>query len=244
VLKDIIPESFKDKPWVSELKDIDGLFNKVDFLQSKIGERPAGIPQENAPKEDWEKFNKAWGVPEKPDDYKFDALPEGVPVDENFQKEIKGVLHKAGVNPRQAKILEKGYNELLVKSMEGLKGKQVELDKGFNELADKTFGADRDKALKVSRALLARYTPEEMKPYLGSLSNEQLVIMAATLTGIQKEFIDEDKLPTGGENVGPQSQSEKRELAKQLMASDAYTNPWHPEHEATKKKVDSLYGNA
>lgn len=241
----ITPPEFKDKPWVGEIKDVPSLFKKVDWLQTKLGERPAGIPQDTAPKEEWDKFYAAFGRPEKPDAYQFGAVPEGLQVDENFQKEIKNVMFAAGVNGKQAKILEEGYNKLLLQSVEGQKGKAAEQDKQFIEMTTKVFGQEKDQALKIAKALIDKHTSTEVKPYLAGLPNEALIVMADTLRNIQKTYIREDQLPTGaGSGVGPVSQEQRRAEGQKLMASEAYTNAFHPEHEATVKKVRELYGTA
>jgi hypothetical protein len=54
-LSDIIPDEYKEKGYMSKIKDVEGLFKSFDGLQSLIGKRPAGIPQENATQEEWSK---------------------------------------------------------------------------------------------------------------------------------------------------------------------------------------------
>lgn len=242
-LSTITPPEFKDKGWVAEVKDIPGLFKKVDFLQSKIGERPAGIPQETAPQAEWDKFYLSFGRPEKADGYEFDKVPEGLTVDEGFQTNIKGVMHQAGVNKKQAKILETGYNKLLVGQAEAQKAAQGKADTDFEEMGTKVFGEQKDRALQIAKSLIAKHTPEVAKPFIANLSNEALIVLASTLNGVAATYIKEDQLPVGGAPVGPQSQDQKQEEGRKLMASEAYTNPFHTEHDATVKRVNELYGN-
>jgi len=239
----IIPPEFKDKGWVGELKDVPALFKKVDFLQTKIGERPAGIPQETAPKEEWDLFYKSFGRPETSEGYAFDAIPEGLDVDADFQKNIKAVMHEAGVNTKQAKILEGGYNKLLLAQAETQKAAQGKADTDFEEMGTKVFGDQKERSLKIAQALIAKHTPEAAKPFIANLSNEALIVLASTLNGVASTYIKEDQLPVGGAGVGPQSQEQKQEEGRKLMASEAYTNPFHPEHETTVKRVNELYGN-
>ena len=243
-LTTITPPEFKGKSWVTEVKDVPALFKRVEFLQTKIGERPAGIPQDTAPKEEWDKFYGALGRPDTPDGYSFGAVPEGLKVDENFQKEIKGVMHTAGVNSKQAKVLEEGYNTLLLKSAQGQKAASDKLDADFTKMTDTVFGEKKDASLKLAQALIAKHTPESAKPYIANLSNEALVVLAATLNGVATTHIKPDQLPTGGAAVGPQSDQQKREEGQKLMASKAYTDPFDPAHETTVKRVNELYGTA
>lgn len=244
-LSTITPPEFKDKGWVTEVKDIPGLFKKVDFLQTKIGERPAGIPQDTAPKAEWDLFYKSFGRPDNADGYAFDKVPEGLTVNDDFQKNIKAVMHEAGVNTKQAKILETGYNKLLVQSAEAQKAKAGQLDTDFDAMGVKVFGdtEKKDQAIKVAQVLIAKHTPDAAKPFIANLSNEALIVLASTLNSVAATYIKEDQLPGGGGSVGPQSEVQKREEGKRLMASDAYTNPFHPEHETTVQRVNELYGN-
>lgn len=244
-LATITPPEFKDKSWVAEVKDIPALFKRVDFLQTKIGERPAGIPQDTAPKEEWDLFYKSFGRPETSEGYTFDKVPEGLKVNDDFQKNIKAVMHEAGVNTKQAKILETGYNKLLVVSAEAQKTAAGKLDTDFDAMGIKVFGdtEKKDQAIKVAQALIAKHTPDAAKPFIANLSNEALIVLASTLNGVATTYIKEDQLPTGGAAVGPQSADQKREEGKRLMASDAYTNPFHPEHDSTVKRVNEMYGN-
>ncbi len=242
-LSTITPPEFKDKGWIAEVKDVPALFKKMDFLQTKIGERPAGIPQETAPKEEWDRFYGVLGRPENADGYQFDAIPEGLTVDDDFQKNIKGIMHEAGVNTKQAKILETGYNKLLLSQAETQKTAQGKADTDFDAMGVKVFGDKKEQSIKIAQALIAKHTHEAAKPFIANLSNEALIVLASTLNGVASTYIKEDQLPIGGGPVGPQSAQQKRDEGLKLMASKEYTDPFHPEHDATVKRVNELYGN-
>jgi len=238
----LIPAEFKDKPWVKDVKDLPSLFKRTDGLLTEIGKRPAGIPQETATEAEWAAFNKAWGVPEKPESYKLaEGTPEA-PVDPKFQTGIKSVFHKAGISPRQASILEKGYNELAENLMKekGLAAEKQNVD--FDKLASDTFGERKAEALKGAKILIAKYAPESMKAHLEGLSNENLIVMAGVLDSVRKEFISEDHMPSGGGPAVGMTPEQKRAKGQELMASKAYQDPFHADHQKTVDEVQRLYG--
>lgn len=240
----LIPAEFKDKPWVKDVKDVKGLFARTDGLLTEMGKRPAGIPQDNASEAEWAVWNKAWGVPEKPEEYKLAEGTAEAPVDPKFQTGIKSVFHKASVSARQAKILEEGYNALNAQLAKE-KGVAAETqDADFTKLAAETFGNRKDDALKGANLLIAKYAPPSMKPHVDKLSNENLIVLAGVIDGIRKEFISEDRLPTGGGVPAGMTAEQKQARGRELMGSKAYTDPFHPDHEKTKMEVQRLYGTA
>jgi len=100
--KTIVPPEYADKTWVSEVKDIPSLFKMVDDTKALVGKRPAGIPQDNAPEEEWKAFDQLRGVPETPDVYDFKIEgKEFNETDKAFHDALRPVLLDAGITPRQ-----------------------------------------------------------------------------------------------------------------------------------------------
>lgn len=242
-LESLVPEAYKDKPWVQELKDINGLFEKADWAVGKVGEKSFGIPQENATPEEKEKFYIELGKPETPAGYEFGEVKPEL-YNEEFQGKIKELMHKANVSVESAKVLEGGYNELIGELAKGQGATKEQQDAQFVELTTKIYGDKKDEVFKQARALIEANTRPEVKPFLETLSNEALVVMADTLNTIAGKYIKADQLPTGGGAVGPQSADEKRVEGRKLMASEAYKDAFHADHEATVQKVRELYNTA
>lgn len=239
----MVPQEYQDKPWIKETKDLPSLLKRTDGLISELGKKPAGIPQENAKPEEWNAFNKAWGVPEKPEEYDLGEIPKEIPKNEVFEKGMREAMQKAGLNKRQAKVMSAEYHNSLVALLkeQGLAAEKNDTD--FEKLAVDTFGDRKDKALANGKALLAKYTekaPDAVKAQIAKMPNESLISMAMVLDGIVKDYIKEDQLPNG-KGGGAQTPDEKRAEARKLMASPAYSDANHPEHAATVEKVNSLY---
>jgi len=237
----IIPEGYADKPWVKDTKDVGSFFKQFDDLKTQMGQRPGGIPQETASDEEKAKFYSELGVPGKAEEYELSGNPGGV-KNEDFEKGIRDLFHKANMTKTQATDIEKGFNELVSKFSEsqGLQSQQT--DEEFNVMSDKVFGEDKEQALKVAHYLLQKHNPAEMHDSVNKLTNEQLMPVAMALYNIQKEYIGEDNLPDnfgGGSPSGPEANIAK---GKELMDSAAYKDPFHVNHEATRIQVDKLFG--
>lgn len=238
----IIPAEYKDVPWVKDTKDIPSLFKRTSDLMTEIGKRPAGIPQDNAKPEEIAAFNKAWGVPDKPEDYKLSDPPKEVgPANPEFQAAIKNMFHKAGISAKQAAALEKDWNALTVEMVKKNGAQAEQADTDFNKLRDEVFGAQAETVIKNASALIAKFVPEKMKSHVENLSNENLIVLAGVIEGIRKEYISEDKLPSGGGAPVGMTAEQKRAKGQELMASPAYTNPFDPNHEKVKAEVQAIY---
>lgn len=240
----MVPQEFADKPWIKETKDLPSLVKRTDGLISELGKRPAGIPQENAKPEEWAAFNKAFGVPEKPEEYEIGEIPKELAKNESFEKGMRAAMQKAGLNKRQAKIMSESYHGGLVALMKEQGLAAAKADEDFDKLALQAFGDRKDKALGTGKALLAKYTekaPEAIKARISQMGNEDLVSLAIVLDGIANDYIKDDQLP-GGKGGGAPTMDEKREEGRKLMASEAYQNPSHPDHQKTVDRVRELYG--
>lgn len=243
-IKTLIPKGFEGKQWVTETKDVPKLFKRVDDLLTEIGKKPTGIPGENAKPEEIAAFHKAFGVPEKPEEYKFPDPPAGLVKNEKFEGKMKEIFKTAGVSAKQAATLVPAYNALVAEISKelGAAGEQADVD--FDKLAGETFGPKKEAVLKNSKALIAKYAPPQMAKHLEGLSNENLIVMAGVIDAIRAEFISDDKLPEGGTGGGVGMTAEaKRAKGMELMASKAYQDPFHPEHAKVKAEVDRLYNN-
>lgn len=238
----MIPAEFKDKSWVKETKDLPGLLKRTDDLISELGKRPGAIPQDNAKPEEWQAFNKAFGVPEKPEGYEFSPVPEGVQTSPEWQKSVQAMLHKANISAKQFKAIEPVWNEMMVEMGRAAGANAAQLDKDFDKLADTTFGDRKDKALANSKAMIDKYAPEAVKAHAAQLSNENLIIVAGVIDGIINEYVSEDQIPNSGGSAGGASGEEaKRAQALELMKSAEFRDAFNPKHKETVAKVNALY---
>lgn len=242
-----IPDAYKDKPYLKGVDSPDKLFALLDGSQALIGKKH--IPDDTSKPEEWEDFFKRVGRPDKPEAYAFDDkdLPADYKRDENFTNTMKAAMHKVGLSAKQAQALVKEFDNTII-TMRKTHGEQTAAekaaqDKAFDEITAKHFNTRKDEVLVNANKLLMEFTPKELQPYLNNLPNEQLTLMAAVLDGIRTKYIKEDGTPPGGVNgsgIGG-TLAERTAEAQRLMTTDAYNNPFHPDHEATRKKISDLF---
>jgi hypothetical protein len=239
-----IPEAYRDKPYLKGVDSPEKVFAMLDGAQTLIGQRPAGIPAPDASPEEWNKFYDAAGRPKTAAEYTFDMDPS-VKVEDKIVLKSKEIMHKWGLNPTQAKGVQKDF-DLMAMEFAKEKGIQIQQENiDFEKLATKIFGTERETVLARGKELLNAFVPAELKGAVAKLSNENLIVLAGVLNGIHAKYIKTD-IPghqpagAGGANTPDALRSE----ARTLMASKAYNDPMDPEHENVKKKVDELYRRA
>lgn len=245
-LADIVPAEYKDKPYMSKINDVDGLFKSFDSAQEMLGKRPAGIPHEDAGEEAWNSFYKELGRPDTPDGYdvKLPELPEGMQADDAQLKGFKETAHKLGLTPKQTQALVdydvERQKAMMGKMQEQSAASQKQLDDEFDELSAKTFGERADEAIKNSRKLISQYVPKDFQDKIQNLDNNSLIVLTSVLDGVTRDYISEDQ-PLRGDSPAAQTTEERLAEAHRLLASDANRNAFHVDHDATVKKIQSIY---
>jgi len=243
----IIPEEFRDRTYLSDLKALPvgpdsykALFKKLDGAQTLIGKK-TGIPDANATPEEVEKFYSSLR-PAKFEDYEFPAAKEGQTApDPESLKAIKGIFHEAGLSKSQAAKLSAKFEEFAAKQNAPAIEAAKKQDAEFVEMTNKAFGAENAKVLERSRTLLATLTPDTLKPYLVKLPNESLVVLSAVMEAVRAKFMKEDNLDGAGNGGAPTDENTLREEAKTLQMSPAWKDFTHKDHVATQKRVNDIY---
>lgn len=240
-----IPDEYKDRPYLKDVKDLPSVLKMLDGAQKKLGERPAGVPQDTAPDEDWNKFF-ATTRPEKPEAYEFkrdDATAKALLVTPEIDAKVKAIFHEAGLTKRQAALVQSKYEAQLLEQHKAFIAESAKQDDDFAKLAETSFGKDSDKVLTQGKVLLDKYLPANMKSFLPKLDNNALVVIAGVLKNLKEKFMSEDELPAGGEGTGSgaQGEAEIRAEAQKIMALPAYQNKFDKDHDSLVKQVQELY---
>jgi hypothetical protein len=181
-------------------------------------------------------FNKALGVPEKPEDYGLkapDKMPDGVTWNEGHAKEFAGLAHKIGLNPSQVKALHDFQMGLTTQSYQDFQKQQQEHEAAQDKEIMEAFGAQADrKMIDVQRAA-ATFSPTGKVPETRA---EMFKMLAAVTAGMS-----EDKLISSAQvtnKLGPEA------MATEEMHSEAYRNPGHPRHKEAVARVNTLMQQA
>lgn len=243
-----IPEPYKGKGWVEKIKSPDDLWKALDGAQSLIGKRPAGIPANDAPDEEWEKFYAAAGRPENPDAYTLSDI-EGVDISE-AKKEAAGILHAAGLNTKQAAKVWDMYLQSVQKDAASMKEKQVALDKEFDDLSTKIFGDKFEEKSKVAQEMIKSLVPKELIPSYEALADhpQALAAVIVALNGA-KEQIDKVKQEYGAEGsiagsggAQPNDILQTRQELARLRNSREAIDPTNMRYKETLARIEELDG--
>lgn len=237
----VIPEAYKDKPYLKGVDSIDKVYKMLDGAQELIGKRPAGIPAADASPEEKAKFYEALGRPKAATEYAFDGADK---ADPKFLPKLQEAFHKHNLTQEQAKGVFADVSSVLQELAKTNSDAAVQADADFDKLADQQFGTNRDKVLSNAKGLLDKFTSPTMKDHLGKLSNENLIIMADVLNNISSKYIKESSAPGGQPPATGSSPTELRAKAQELMQSKEYNDPFHANHDKVVKQVQELYKQA
>lgn len=236
-----VPEGYAEKGWAKDLKSQDDVWKLLDNSQSLIGKRPAGIPTNDAPEEEWEKFYEA----ARPEAYEFSDLdlPEGVDLTAQTEKASE-LFRKYGLTQKQADGLRKEWLEY---EMSTLNETKEMLDKRFEEIAAKHFD-NLDEAQAATLEAVAKYVPEDIRESFAALENNPealagvislVVNMQNEIKQVKEKYGAEGSL-TSGESTATTNLDQVRKELAQLRVSDAARNFDHPDYKETREKIEAL----
>jgi len=247
-LQEAIPPEFRDKPYFKDKTFPDLVKDHVN-LQTLLGQRPAGIPAEDAPDAEWGTFLSSLR-PKSGDEYE---LPETEFSKEKgrsdeYVKAVKDVLFDANVNKRQATAILSGFEKFLADGVEGQATQTGEQkaarETEFEGLLDTEYKGEKQNVIERTKKLMTEMVTPELKEkvtaVLKDVSNETLFALTAVLEGVHKKYIAEDTPPGGGDNVGGDAGSLQAE-AEGIMKGDTYKNFRAAGHDAAKQKVRDIF---
>ena len=245
-----IPEAYKDKPYLKGVDSLEKALAMLDGAETKLGQRPAGIPADTATPEEWNKFWAMMGRPETADKYQFDygknadGTPKA-PTDLEWDKALKQMLYDEGISAKQAANLDKKFQAVIAETMKrkGIIDQQLNAD--FDKLGTEVYGAERDKVIARVTSLIKEFVNPKLGAGVAKLNAEQLMIMSSVIEGMRAKFISSDTPPGTPPGGGAPINAEAlRAEARALMNTPAYTNAFDPAHEATKTRINELYQKA
>jgi len=190
-------------------------------------------------------FRKAWGIPEKPEEYGI-AFPEGIDVtdaDKADLSEFAAAAHKMHVPTAQAKGLADWYFALRAKAEQQLYDAAHELTINNRAAIKAEFGKEYDRNVRIAKADLTAVlgAPERAEALVG------LTLSDGTKLGDHPEFIryavaqalkgaDETTLVTSDLDASGKSVDDAYRAALDLK----FTDPKTYHSESHQKKLATL----
>lgn len=196
------PYKTKNDLWNGHIEAV----NKAKDLESKLSN---AIPKlaENATPEELSAFNKAIGVPDKPEDYQFTKpkLPDGLPYDESIETWFRNTAHELGMPSAVAGGLFEKWNGLMVE----VYNKQTADKKAYVDslMADvkKEWGNEYDTKAEIAKRgqekLASVATDPKFKEWLDNYKPESNPMLFRLFSLVGENAMDTkfvEGKPTGG----------------------------------------------
>lgn len=202
-----------------------------------VGKKSEGvrIPGPDAKPEEIAAFNKALGIPDKPDGYELkkpEKLPEGTQWDEGRLGKLKEIAHANGITPKALSALIEFNltNNAEVAAQRKLEADRVEAErqKENRTKLETTYGSKlTEKANLATRAAMT-FGLDPKSP----LFNDAEIVMAFAKIG---EAMSEDKLVSAGAVTQLQ---DKRGQAMDVMKNP--NNPYHARYHSGDREVNEM----
>ncbi len=236
----VLPDAYKDKPYLKGIDSQDKLFKMLDGAQELIGKKGPAIPKDDAPQAEKDAYYESIGRPKTPGEYALDGADK---ADPKFLPKVQAALHKAGLSQSQAKSVWADVNVALSEFVTDKNLADAKQNTDFDKLAADTFGVDRDKVLARSKDLLNQFVSPAMKNHVATLPNESLVVLADVLRSIDKKYISPDGAPSKGPDATGMTPADISLKARSLMSEQSKFNPMSPEFNSLQKQIDDLYNS-
>lgn len=167
------------------------------------------VPGEGASDDEVKAFRTKLGVPDKADAYDLKlegiGLPQGMTIKPEHEAWFRGLAHKLGLNPSQAKtIFAEGIQNLFVEPMKAIEAQRVK-DQEAGMAALKTeWGASYDENLTLIDRALKQFGSPELTKFLDMTGKGNDPAIVKFVLGVGKAMA-EDKF-VGGDLAGKKRQ--------------------------------------
>lgn len=215
---EMLPEEYRESSWATKYSSAEELWKGVDNMASLVGKKAEGItlPGEDATDEDWSNFYEGIGRPEDPNGYKLNiSADNGQYLQEGDTDAIVNMLHKAGLNNKQAQDVLDGYFEWSNGKIGATIESMTEMRAASEKALQGEWGADYEKNVETARRGAAAAGVLDALDEAG-LGNNPAVIKLAELAG---RNVSEDSLK-GGDSFSTSISKQQAEIELNKITSD------------------------
>lgn len=220
----VVEKSFRDFVVKEDLKKAAERFDSLDSVFENLLEKQkyidssVRVPKEGAPEEEWNKYYKAIGVPEKPDEY-FKELPEDTPdeVKDRLTRYAE-TMHGLKANPE---LVKASYDFLQAEVQAEIDREIAANEKAVQEAETnlrKIWPTQEqyDRNTRIAKAFIEKFGGEELKDYLetSKLGNDPRMLAFAAKAGSLFAEDMADPIIRGKDTNQADSQALESEYAK------------------------------
>lgn len=239
------PEWAPQKYWDPEKKTVrtEDLGRGYQHLEKLLGREKVPVPTSDDDNEGWDRWYKATGRPEKPDEYEFErpTLPKDLPYDEESEKNFRMWAHVNGLNKKQAKALYDGYVKTQVERHGAWHEEQKKQRANLEQALIREHGGSIEAVKQRAFTVMQDHADGEFRQYLdeSGLGNDPR--MVRFLNRIAQKMGGETKLKGAPvQRASPtdldSSISEFRNKHNKTLMDRS-----HPDHERIKKEFERLF---
>ena len=240
------PEWAPAKFWDSEKKAVkyEDLGKGYQNLEKLLGREKVPVPIGDDDEEGWQRWYAATGRPDKADDYEFqrpDKLPDGMPYDEELEKEYRQWAHINGLSKKQANNFYDGFVKRQVERHSAYHTHQMQARSKIESDMRREFGAQYEGKVQQAKSALAKYADPEYLKYLDEtgLGNDPRTIRSWIKIG--DEMGGSTKLK-GTPAVETAPADIDRAISEYKSKNEkAYWNNDHPDHRRVVTEMERLY---
>jgi len=235
-------EDLRSNPVLQNVKDNNDLANQLINANKLIGKK-SSEPSEGTD-EDYDKFYDQMGRPKTPDDYEFEKV-EGIERTDEQIAQMKAIIHKAGLAPRQAKELMRGLNEVVKTKMgtdtESKKAQEAE----FTKIAEETFGGSEGFKQTSAEVIthLKNIVPDNIRADFASLDDKSLLTITYAIKKSMDALKAEDQplnADGSGDGAGEHLSAVQIDEEQRKLYNDPHFGKPTPQGEALKARWDEI----
>ncbi len=245
-----LPEDLLDDPNFTKYDTKEGFLKSHLSLVKMLGSEKVPIPREGD-EEGWQRFYKAAGHPERPEDYGFskpEEIPEGLTYNEDLDKQIATILHGAHLNRNQAMKVREELMGLVGKGaidgIEAQKQQQAEYEAAIQKAEEtlrQEWGPAFESRGKIAGAAINKFlSPETIAAMdAAGIANNPAIVKDMYNLGVklagEKELINAD-----GQLDSP-ADLESQIADFRAKHSSALFDRSHPDHAQRTKEYTRLF---
>lgn len=243
------PEWAPKKYWNADKRqlEVEELAKGYSNLEKLLGREKVPLPTDDDDRDGWERWFKAAGRPDKPDEYQFEApeLPQDLPYDKEAETNFRTWAHVNGLSKKQAANLYDGYVKHQLERHAGWHKQQQEYRRELEGNLQREYGNKLESVKQRAGMIIRENADPEFHQYLteSGLGNDPR--MVRFLDRVGQKLTGETKLKGTPKTASPEPQDYQRAIADyREKHKEALFNRDHPNHELRVKEFNKLFEGA
>lgn len=241
--KNALPDDVKTDPSLADIKDVGGLAKSYIHAQKMVGTDKISLPTENATPEEMNAFYDRLG---RPKEYEFTKaeLPEGMDYNEDMEKQMKALMHSAGLTNKQANDLNNGYLKYMSEQFTNQKTADENQKAEWYKTLKTDLGKAFDEQVDLSQRAARELGGDDFLTWLdntGQGNNPMFVKMFAKVGQMMAEAGAEPGKPQSFEMTPESARAEIARLQRDPNFMEQYNNKETDGHKEAVKKFGRLF---